>query len=75
VSDRHWIELRHLGLTEGKVHIVADVSLTLGAGRTAIIGPNGAGKSTLLRLMHGLLRPSVGDVVWPRPLTQGMVFQ
>jgi tungstate transport system ATP-binding protein len=57
------------------VAIVRDVSLKVGAGRTAILGPNGAGKSSLLRLMHGLLRPSGGRVVWPLPLSQGMVFQ
>jgi tungstate transport system ATP-binding protein len=49
--------------------------MKVGAGRTAILGPNGAGKSTLLRLMHGLLRPSAGEVIWPDPLTQAMVFQ
>jgi tungstate transport system ATP-binding protein len=71
----HWLELDGLGLTEGGVRIVADVTLQLGAGRTAILGPNGAGKSTLLRLMHGLLKPSAGRIAWPQPLTQGMVFQ
>lgn len=71
----HWIELRSLGLTEGTVRILSDIELKLGAGRTALIGPNGAGKSTLLRLMHGLLRPDTGSVIWPRPLTQAMVFQ
>jgi tungstate transport system ATP-binding protein len=75
VSNAHWIELQRLGLTEGRVHIVVDVSLKVSVGRTVIIGPNGAGKSTLLRLMHGLLKPSVGHIAWPRPLTQGMVFQ
>ncbi len=70
-----WLELQALGLTEGAVRIVADITLKLGAGRTAILGPNGAGKSTLLRLMHGLLKPSAGRLVWPQPLTQGMVFQ
>jgi tungstate transport system ATP-binding protein len=70
-----WLELNNLGLTEGSVRIVADVTLDLGAGRTAILGPNGAGKSTLLRLMHGLLKPSAGRVAWPQPLSQGMVFQ
>jgi tungstate transport system ATP-binding protein len=75
MSDAHWLELQCLGLTEGGVRIVVDVSLKVSVGRTVIIGPNGAGKSTLLRLIHGLLKPSVGHIVWPQPLTQGMVFQ
>lgn len=75
MTTGHWLELRSLGLTEGGVRIIVDVTVKLGAGRTAILGPNGAGKSTLLRLMHGLLRPSAGSLVWPQALTQGMVFQ
>jgi len=71
----HWLELQGLGLTEGATRILSDIDLKVGAGRTALLGPNGAGKSTLLRLMHGLLRPSVGRIDWPQPLTQAMVFQ
>ena len=50
--------------------------------RTVIMGANGAGKSLLLRLMHGLIQPSAGEVLWRgRPLdregrrAQAMVFQ
>lgn len=75
-DDRaHWLELRGLSLNESDIRIVENVSLKVSRGSTAILGPNGAGKSTLLRLMHGLLRPSAGNVLWPRPLTQAMVFQ
>jgi tungstate transport system ATP-binding protein len=31
-------------------------------GITAIVGPNGAGKTALLRLLHGLTRPSAGEI-------------
>ncbi len=50
--------------------------------RTVIMGANGAGKSLLLRLLHGLVPPSGGNVLWRgRPLdraarrAQAMVFQ
>ena len=50
--------------------------------RTVIMGANGAGKSLLLRLLHGLIRPTAGEVLWQgRPLDregrrgQAMVFQ
>ena len=58
-----------------------DVGIQAGR-RTAIMGANGAGKSLLLRLMHGLLAPTAGQVLWHgRPLgrrgrrAQAMVFQ
>lgn len=70
-----WLELRQIGLTEGMVRIVTDITLKLGAASTVILGPNGAGKSTLLRLMHGLLKPTSGQLIWPQALTQAMVFQ
>ncbi|MCU0889627.1 MAG: ATP-binding cassette domain-containing protein [Rubritepida sp.] len=68
-----------LGFSAGGVPILEDVSLTIGAGQpTLIIGPNGAGKSVLLRLLHGLLTPSAGRVLWAgegAPRRQAMVFQ
>jgi tungstate transport system ATP-binding protein len=51
-------------------------------GITVVMGPNGAGKSLLLRLMHGLIEPSSGKILWNgRPMgpeiarRQAMVFQ
>ena len=70
-----WLTLESLGLAENGVRIIHPVTLKVDAGRTAVLGPNGAGKSTLLRLMHGLLRPSEGQLHWAQPLSQGMVFQ
>ncbi|MEZ5931306.1 MAG: ATP-binding cassette domain-containing protein [Alphaproteobacteria bacterium] len=58
-----------------------DLSLEAG-GLTVVMGPNGAGKSLLLRLLHGLIRPTAGEINWAgasmTPSTrkrQGMVFQ
>ena len=51
-------------------------------GVTVIMGPNGAGKSLLLRLVHGLIRPTAGQIQWNgQPISeavrkrQALVFQ
>jgi tungstate transport system ATP-binding protein len=77
------ISARGLGFAvEGRV-LIRDVDLDIKAGRrTVIMGSNGAGKSLLLRLLHGLIAPSSGEILWNgRPLDkaarrrQAMVFQ
>ena len=46
----------------GKIGVLRDVDLTVGAGEVvALLGPNGAGKTTLLRAVSGLL-PCSGQV-------------
>lgn len=59
--------------------IIRPLSLEIGAGpSTIILGANGAGKSVLMRLMHGLLRPSSGSIIWNGTdvrRRQAMVFQ
>lgn len=48
---------------EGRLTIVRDVSIGIGAGESvAIAGASGAGKSTLLALLAGLDTPSAGQV-------------
>lgn len=58
-----------------------DLSIRPGR-RTVILGANGSGKSLTLRLLHGLITPSAGQVLWRgAPTTratraaQAMVFQ
>ena len=77
------LEARALSFAAGKHQLLHDVSLQIRQGsRTLIMGPNGAGKSLLLRLLHGLLQPQSGDVLWQgAPLSNqsrralAMVFQ
>lgn len=59
------LETRNLSFEAGGKRLIDGIDLRLDAGtRTVIIGPNGAGKSLLLRLLHGLIEPSTGDVLW-----------
>jgi branched-chain amino acid transport system ATP-binding protein len=56
------LEVAGLSAGYGKIVVLRDVALTVGAGEAvALLGPNGAGKTTLLRAVSGLL-PRSGQV-------------
>jgi len=60
----------------GPVHALMDCALRIQAGeRVALIGSNGSGKSTMLRLLHGLLKPSMGILSVDPSAPQAMLFQ
>ena len=45
--------------------LIDNIDLTVSdPGITVVMGSNGAGKSLLLRLIHGLLNPSSGHILW-----------
>ena len=77
------LETRGLTLKAGGSTLLEDIDLSLpDDGITVIMGENGAGKSLLLKLLHGLVAPTAGSVLWHgEPLTaevrrrQAMVFQ
>jgi tungstate transport system ATP-binding protein len=77
------VETRELVFEAGGKRLIDEVDLTIGAGPiTVLMGPNGAGKSLLLRLLHGLILPTSGAVLWRgKPISneirkrQAMVFQ
>jgi len=77
------VELKGLVYAAGSKRVIDGIDLTINSRRiSAIMGPNGAGKSVLLRLMHGLITPTKGEILWAgrrmdRPITrrQAMVFQ
>jgi tungstate transport system ATP-binding protein len=54
-----------IGVIRGGKALLEDVSFTLRAGPpTVIMGANGAGKSLLLRVLHGLIQPTSGQIIW-----------
>jgi tungstate transport system ATP-binding protein len=76
-------ETRGLTYQTGGKTLLDSIDLRISAGSlTVVMGPNGAGKSLLLRLLHGLIQPTAGSVLWGgRPADdtirrrQAMVFQ
>ena len=75
------LKLEGVSFAPGERTVLGPLSLEIHAGpSTIILGANGAGKSVLMRLMHGLLAPSAGRIVWNeaderRRRMQAMVFQ
>lgn len=77
------LEARDLTYQVGDLRLIDRLNLRFeGWGLSAVIGPNGAGKSLLLRLLHGLIAPSDGAVLWHGETAdegirqrQAMVFQ
>lgn len=65
----------HLG-PAARLQALTDVFLRIEAGeRVALVGANGSGKSTLLRTLHGLQRPSAGELHAPAHQRAAMLFQ
>lgn len=79
----HALTCRNLHYSINNRMLINDVSLSLSRTEiTVVLGFNGAGKSLLLRLLHGMIKPTEGEVLWngrPCNLTirrkQAMVFQ
>lgn len=83
------IDLRHVDKHFGDLHVLKDVSLSVGKGEVVVvIGPSGSGKSTLCRAINRLETIDSGEIlIEGKPLPQegrelaamraelGMVFQ
>jgi tungstate transport system ATP-binding protein len=68
--------LQAVSVRYGHVTALTNCTLRIQPGeRVGLVGSNGSGKSTLLRTLHGLVRPSSGQVEVDANLRQAMLFQ
>ncbi len=59
------IEVKHISKHYGKKQILNDVSFQVEKGeRVVIVGKNGSGKTTLLRIMSGLVKADMGEIIY-----------
>jgi tungstate transport system ATP-binding protein len=69
-------DLKGVGLRHGRVQALAGIDLRVWPGeRLALVGANGSGKSSLLRVLHGLVRPTSGQLLCDAGCRQAMLFQ
>ena len=59
------LRVDRVSVKHGRALTLADISLTLPAGKTlAVVGESGAGKSTLIAAVLGLVKLSAGRICW-----------
>lgn len=56
------LEIRNLNVYYGKLHVIWDLSMTVGDEGVGLFGPNGAGKTTLINTILGLVPPKSGQI-------------
>jgi tungstate transport system ATP-binding protein len=76
------LKLTNVSYSVDDTGLLHDISFAQASdGINAILGPNGAGKSLLLSLIHGVIKPNMGQVTWDdipahkTKLSRGFVFQ
>jgi simple sugar transport system ATP-binding protein len=59
------LSMRGIRKSFGRVEVIRGIDLDIARGEiVALVGDNGAGKSTLIKMITGVLRPTVGDIVF-----------
>lgn len=60
----------------GQQAAVDQVSFAIQRGEICgLVGQNGAGKTTLIRILSGLIFPSAGQLVYPKPVKMGAIIE
>src|SRR5262245_17678216 len=64
-SDQPLLALENVSITFGPQRVLANIALRIPKGQTvAVIGESGCGKTVLLKLLIGLIKPTLGRVLF-----------
>ncbi|HFI0237313.1 TPA: ATP-binding cassette domain-containing protein [Streptococcus suis] len=76
--NRENVLLRIEGMSKnyGQQAAVDQVSFAIQRGEICgLVGQNGAGKTTLIRILSGLIFPTTGQLVFPKPVKMGAIIE
>lgn len=76
--NRENVLLRIEGMSKvyGQQAAVDQVSFAIQRGEICgLVGQNGAGKTTLIRILSGLIFPTAGQLVFPKPVKMGAIIE
>ena len=58
------IDIQNINCYYGKLHVLRDLSLSIGNEAVGLFGPNGAGKTTLINSILSMLKPVSGHILF-----------
>jgi ATP-binding cassette subfamily F protein 3 len=75
-SGHDVLKVENLTKSFGDRVVLQGVNVALYKGdRVALVGPNGSGKTTFLKIIHGLMPPTSGSVLWGVGVQRGYFSQ
>ena len=64
------LKMENIDCAYGRVQVIRNLNLELGAESVGLFGPNGAGKTTLINALMGIIKPTAGSISFlGRPIT------
>ncbi len=66
------LEIKNLNCYYGKLHVIRDLSMSIGEESVGLFGPNGAGKTTLINAVMGMVKPASGEIIFDGKPVTGM---
>lgn len=75
-SENVLLRIEGMSKNYGQQAAVDQVSFAIQRGEICgLVGQNGAGKTTLIRILSGLIFPTTGQLIFPKPVKMGAIIE